>query len=234
MRLSAIARLSSMLMARLPDGERPPADGALPAAALHGLGAPGRPFGVYVHVPYCALGLRLLRLQHLHPGRGRAGGLRGGGRDRARPRARACSATARRRRRPSSSAAARRRCCRPPSSRGSSRRSARASASPRRRGDDRGQPGVGRPRRAGRAARGRLHPDLARHAERGAARPGDARPPPHAGPRGRRGPRGAGRGLRARQPRPDLRHAGRERRRLARCRWRPRWRPSPTTSRPTR
>jgi putative oxygen-independent coproporphyrinogen III oxidase len=41
-------------MARLPDGERPPADGALPAAALHGLGAPERPFGIYVHVPYCA------------------------------------------------------------------------------------------------------------------------------------------------------------------------------------
>jgi putative oxygen-independent coproporphyrinogen III oxidase len=41
-------------MARLPDGERPPADGAMPAAALHGIGAPGRPFGVYVHVPYCA------------------------------------------------------------------------------------------------------------------------------------------------------------------------------------
>jgi oxygen-independent coproporphyrinogen-3 oxidase len=39
-------------MARLPDGERPPADGALPAAALAGLGS--RPFGVYVHVPYCA------------------------------------------------------------------------------------------------------------------------------------------------------------------------------------
>jgi putative oxygen-independent coproporphyrinogen III oxidase len=41
-------------MARLPDGERPPADGALPPASLHGLGAPGRPFGMYVHVPYCA------------------------------------------------------------------------------------------------------------------------------------------------------------------------------------
>ncbi|QEC47317.1 coproporphyrinogen III oxidase [Baekduia soli] len=39
-------------MARLPDGERPPADGRLPPAALEGLGA--RPFGVYVHVPYCA------------------------------------------------------------------------------------------------------------------------------------------------------------------------------------
>jgi putative oxygen-independent coproporphyrinogen III oxidase len=41
-------------MARLPDGERPPADGALPPAALQRLGAAGRPFGLYVHVPYCA------------------------------------------------------------------------------------------------------------------------------------------------------------------------------------
>ncbi|HEU4976448.1 MAG TPA: radical SAM family heme chaperone HemW [Baekduia sp.] len=38
-------------MARLPDGERPPADGALPSAARAGLGT--RPFGVYVHVPFC-------------------------------------------------------------------------------------------------------------------------------------------------------------------------------------
>src|SRR5687768_1201939 len=37
---------------RLPDGEPAPRDGALPAAALAGLGA--RPFGVYVHVPFCA------------------------------------------------------------------------------------------------------------------------------------------------------------------------------------
>jgi putative oxygen-independent coproporphyrinogen III oxidase len=35
----------------LPDGEPAPADGALPAAALAGLGA--QPFGVYVHVPFC-------------------------------------------------------------------------------------------------------------------------------------------------------------------------------------
>jgi putative oxygen-independent coproporphyrinogen III oxidase len=41
-------------MARLPDGERPPADGALPPASLQGLGTAGRPFGVYVHVPFCA------------------------------------------------------------------------------------------------------------------------------------------------------------------------------------
>jgi putative oxygen-independent coproporphyrinogen III oxidase len=38
--------------ARLPDGEPASADGALPAAALRGLGE--RPFGVYVHVPFCA------------------------------------------------------------------------------------------------------------------------------------------------------------------------------------
>ena len=35
-----------------PDGAPPPDDGALPAASLAEL--PGRPFGAYVHVPYCA------------------------------------------------------------------------------------------------------------------------------------------------------------------------------------
>ena len=37
---------------RLPDGEPAPADGALPRESLARLGA--RPFGVYVHVPFCA------------------------------------------------------------------------------------------------------------------------------------------------------------------------------------
>ncbi|SDH90967.1 oxygen-independent coproporphyrinogen-3 oxidase [Actinokineospora alba] len=36
----------------LPDGEPAPVDGSLPPSALAGLGA--RPFGVYVHVPFCA------------------------------------------------------------------------------------------------------------------------------------------------------------------------------------
>jgi oxygen-independent coproporphyrinogen-3 oxidase len=36
----------------LPAGDLPPEDGALPAAATAGLGV--RPFGVYVHVPFCA------------------------------------------------------------------------------------------------------------------------------------------------------------------------------------
>jgi len=38
--------------ARLPDGDPAPADGALPASALAGLGE--RPFAIYVHVPFCA------------------------------------------------------------------------------------------------------------------------------------------------------------------------------------
>jgi oxygen-independent coproporphyrinogen-3 oxidase len=36
----------------LPDGEAVPEDGGLPQSALSGLG--GRPFGIYVHIPFCA------------------------------------------------------------------------------------------------------------------------------------------------------------------------------------
>src|SRR6478735_3694505 len=39
-------------VARLPAGDPAPADGALPSEALAGVGA--RPFGFYVHVPFCA------------------------------------------------------------------------------------------------------------------------------------------------------------------------------------
>ena len=39
-------------MARLPEGDPAPLDGALPPEALQGVGT--RPFGVYVHVPFCA------------------------------------------------------------------------------------------------------------------------------------------------------------------------------------
>ena len=35
-----------------PSGEPAPPDGALPASSLTGLGT--RPFGIYVHVPFCA------------------------------------------------------------------------------------------------------------------------------------------------------------------------------------
>ena len=37
----------------LPDGDPAPRDGALPTRAMDGLG--GQPFGVYVHVPFCAV-----------------------------------------------------------------------------------------------------------------------------------------------------------------------------------
>ena len=37
----------------LPDGEPAPADGALPASVLEGVGT--RPFGLYVHVPFCTV-----------------------------------------------------------------------------------------------------------------------------------------------------------------------------------
>ncbi|MFT4049641.1 MAG: radical SAM family heme chaperone HemW [Solirubrobacterales bacterium] len=39
-------------MARLPEGDLAPADGSLPESALAGLA--GRPFGLYLHVPFCA------------------------------------------------------------------------------------------------------------------------------------------------------------------------------------
>jgi oxygen-independent coproporphyrinogen-3 oxidase len=39
-------------MAQLPDGDPAPQDGALPEQALAGLS--GAPFGIYLHVPYCA------------------------------------------------------------------------------------------------------------------------------------------------------------------------------------
>ena len=37
----------------LPEGEPAPPDGSLPEAALDGVGQ--RPFGVYVHVPFCTV-----------------------------------------------------------------------------------------------------------------------------------------------------------------------------------
>ncbi|MGL5819335.1 MAG: radical SAM family heme chaperone HemW [Phycicoccus sp.] len=42
-------------MPRFPDGEPAPASGALPVPALATLDEPGTRFGVYVHVPYCAV-----------------------------------------------------------------------------------------------------------------------------------------------------------------------------------
>ena len=84
----------------------------------------------------------------------------------------------------------------------------------RRRGDGRGQPRVGRPGRARAPARARRHPRVAGDAERRPARARRARACAHAGPRAGGGRRGARGGLRARQPRPHLRDAGGDGRRL--------------------
>ncbi len=80
----------------------------------------------------------------------------------------------------------------------------------------------------------RVHPDLAGHAERGAARAGRAGPGASAG--AARAVRGLGPGgrVRARQPGPHLRHSGGDRRRLGAVTDAARSRPGPTTSRPTR
>ena len=86
---------------------------------------------------------------------------------------------------------------------------------PRRRGHHRGEPRVHLTAAVRAAARGRLHPGVARHAVGGAARPRGAGPGALAGPGARRGARRPRRRLRARQPRPDLRHAGGDRRRPA-------------------
>src|SRR4051794_14386017 len=59
-------------MARLPDGDPAPADGALPPAGLHGLGE--RPFGVYVHVPFCATRCGYCDFNTYIPGEASAGG----------------------------------------------------------------------------------------------------------------------------------------------------------------
>ena len=105
----------------------------------------------------------------------------------------------------------------------------------RRRGHHRGQPRVGRPGVAAGAARGRVHPDLARDAVGRAARAGAAGPPAHPGPGGRP-PRGEAReaGLRARQPGPDLRHAGRDAPTTSPARWPRCSTPGSTTSARTR
>ena len=175
-------------MARLPDGDPAPADGALPAEALAG----GRDAAVRRLRARAVLrdALRLLRLQHVRPGRARRRArarLRGRACSRSSASPRGCSATAppagghRLLRRRHADAAGRR-----PSWRGSCDAIERpVRARPGRRGHHRGQPRVGRPGRAGGAARGGLHAALARDAERRAARAGDARP--RALPRPRRG-----------------------------------------------
>ena len=184
--------------------------------------------------------LRLLRLQHLHRrGAPRSevppvadatafvdGGDRGAGAGRA-----GCWTGCRRWRR-SSSAAAPRPCSRSPSSgRLIAAVGAQWPLAGRRRDHHRGQSGVGRCGRAGSAARGRLHPDLVRHAVGRAAR---AR---HVGPGALRRPRR--RGWWPRRNAAGFAHTsvdliyGTPGESLADwrvSRWRRRWPPDPTTS----
>ena len=86
---------------------------------------------------------------------------------------------------------------------------------PGRGGDDREQPGVDVAGVLRGPGRGRLHPGLAGDAVGGPARAARAGAPAHAGPGRRGGAGGAGGGARARQPGPDLRHAGGDGRRPA-------------------
>ena len=228
----------------LPVGDPVPEDGALPRARWRASGT--RPFGFYVHVPFCTVrcgycDFNTYTADELGPAGGAPGASRATYAEAAIAEVRRARRRAGRRRPPgrarSSSAAARRRCC-----------------SPADLGVDRGvdrRASSGWPTGAEvttesnpdsvalwdleRAARGRLQPDLVRHAVRG--RPRAQGPRPHPRPAAGAGRRRRGRGqagLRAGQPGPDLRHAGGVARRLGDSASRRRWPARPTTSRRTR
>ncbi len=200
----------------LPDGDPAPEDGRLPESALR------RPGGAAVRVLRARAvlhgPLRLLRLQHLHaPSElgtaGRlAGDVRRGGdrRDPAGPRACSGDGDAAGRRR-CSSAVGRRRCCRPAtSSPWSTRCGDEFGLVAGRRGDHRVQPGQRHARRPGGAARragiNRVSFGMQSAVPHVLRR---ARPHPRPGAGARASSTGhATAGLRAGQPRPDLRHAG--------------------------
>ena len=213
-----------------PPGDPAPSSGTLPAAALAGAGQ--RAVRRVRARAVLRDPVRLLRLQHLHRRRARRPGCPGTPTP-GWPSPRSgwpagCSATRRPRSAPCSSAAARRPCC-PPAELGAIlaavRRRVRAGA--RRRGDRRGEPGDRRPRRALAALRAAgftrisfgmqsAAPHVLAVLDR-AHQPGRPEQCVGVGPRGR---------VRARQPGPDLRHAGGDRRRLGAGRWPPRWRPA--------
>ena len=140
-----------------------------------------------------------------------------------------------RRRAPCSSAAERRRCCRLSTCGSSSTRSATGSAwLPDAEITTEANPESVTPAYFDKLREAGIHPHLDRHAVGGAARAGGARPPAPAGPAGAGGRRGSRGRLRAHQPRPDLRRAVRDRRRLAGVPGRRRSPTGRTTSAPTR
>ncbi len=164
--------------------------------------------------------LRLLRLQHLHRGRARSGRepqlvrRPGDRRGPARPsgaRRRGPAGADRLRRGWHADAAAQHR----PGS-AADRCPGRVRAGRGRRGHHRGEPGLGDGAVSAAAAGRGLHPGVVRDAEHGAPCARGAGPHPHPGTRGRGGGAGAVGRVRARQPRPDLRHAGGDRARLRR------------------
>ena len=202
----------------LPEGEPAPADGSLPRRSLAGQAIPAlrrlRPRAV-LRDP-----LRLLRLQHLHRDRARRRGRPG------RLRRHACaprspwqqgfSVTDRRPRR-CSSAAARRPCCRPPTWSGPSQlvRDTLGLAADAEVTTEANPESVDQAYLAELRAGGFTRVSLGMQSARAARAARCSSAGTRRAGRSRRWPRRARRGLRARQPRPDLRHAGRDRRRLA-------------------
>ena len=204
----------------LPLGEPVPDSGPLTAEALAVVGE--KPFGLYLHVPFCATrcgycDFNTYTADELGPGASRAdyvdtaiAELRLARRD---PRPGCCRRSAR-----CSSAAAPRRCCRPPSWPTSlAAIDEEFGLEPRRRGHHRGEPGVGRRGRARRSCESGGFTRISfgmQSAPTHVLQALDRRHTPgRVLQRRGRGPRGR---VRARQPRPHLRRAGGDRRRLAR------------------
>ena len=199
----------------LPVGDPVPEDGSLPQGALEGVGE--RPFGLYVHVPFCTVrcgycDFNTYTAEELGGASAAPGASRATYAEAAIEEVRRARKALGRPRRPGLDGLLRRgdahaAAGRRPDGGGRGDRG-RVRAGAGRRGHHRVQPRQRHPRRPRGAARGRDQPGLLRHAVRG--RPRAAHAGPHARPapgprRGRVGPRG---GLRPGQPGPHLRHAG--------------------------
>ena len=170
----------------LPLGDPVPEDGALPESALAGVGT--RPFGIYVHVPFCTARCGYCDFNTYTADEfGPAGGAPGAPGDVRRRRDRRATpgpGRAGRRRLPGEHGVLRRGYADPAEPGRPRRRAwrsiAASSAWRRGRGHDRGQPRQRRAVGPGPAARGRVQPDLVRHAVRG--RPRAPGPGPHPRP----------------------------------------------------
>ena len=196
----------------LPPGEPAPADGSLPSTALAGVGR--RPFGFYVHVPFCAVRCGYCDFNTYTatelggvPGPSRATTTRTRRSPRSGSPAR-CSAPWTSRWRRSSSAAEPRRCCRPRTWPDLAAIDDEFGLAPGAEVTTESNPdsvtrGGPRPARGTGGSPGSPSGCSPRAARAAGARP---HPRPAPGPEGRR--LGAGGRVRAGQPGPDLRHAG--------------------------